>query len=58
MNRFSDHLWHQQEIIKAMRIRRMLQEPCYDREMDLKEILTAEFVDTNGVAVAYPISTN
>ena len=55
---FANDLFRQQEIKKAMRLRRMIQRPCYDRELDLKEHLELEMVRTDVMARMYPLSTN
>jgi hypothetical protein len=55
---FCDDLFRQQEIQKAMRLRKLIQHPCYDRELDLREHLDLELIDMGLVAVCYPVSTN
>jgi|WetSurMetagenome_2_1015567.scaffolds.fasta_scaffold1028516_2 hypothetical protein len=55
---FCDDLFRQQEIQKAMRLRKLIQHPCYDRELDLREMLDLEMVEVRTVAVQYPISLN
>ena len=59
MKTFPDELWHQQETKKVLRLRRMIQSPCYDREvLDLRESLDLEPVGVIVVAKLYPLSRN
>jgi hypothetical protein len=55
---FCDDLFRQQEIQKAMRIKRYLDSPCFDRELDLREMLDLEMLEVRTVAVCYLVSTN